>query len=122
MSDILEDAVRNLLTQWLWVRRVPAQALEAVRAAAQITLSNDAAAAAAAYVEELFQEQRRPGAADVRRTDESINVETILRMILAGEIEVRRRKPGAAAAWPPTDDEFLFRGTEILFSRPPRKG
>jgi len=111
MTDALEPAmdrvVRNLLTKWQYLRYVPSQALEAVRSAAQVTLTDDSAAAVAVMLEELS----RLGDADGPPPGEAGILEMFLRTVLAEEFEAIRRQSCPAGRRP--IDAFLFR---LVFS------
>ena len=68
MSAELEAAVTNLLAQWEYLRHVPSQALEAVRAAAQVPLSDALIARLPGWQDRTTNEAY--GAAIVRRQEQ----------------------------------------------------
>jgi len=87
-SDALEASVQNLLAQWEYLRHARSQAVEAIRAAAQVPLSDDAIGAALAYADAIIS-SAQPGGSD-RATLHF----TMLEYILGGYVDVRRRAPG----------------------------
>jgi hypothetical protein len=99
-SDALEASVQNLLAQWEYLRHARSQAVEAIRAAAQVPLSDDAIGAALAYADAIIS-SARPGE---RLSDRATLHLTMLEYVLGGYVDVRRRASGGRAL-----DGFEFR-------------
>jgi hypothetical protein len=99
-SDALEASVENLLAQWEYLRHARSQAVEAVRAAAQVPLSDDAVAAALAFADAIIS-SGRPGEG---LSDRATLDFTMLEYIFGGYVEVWRKAPGGRAL-----DGFEFR-------------